>query len=55
MLAYMDGKGKKDAVGLGKRTKNVASDSEHGASKGGSSYLCTTRHYSKKEDYVLHL
>ncbi len=47
----MDGKGKKRPVGLRKRTKNVAIDSEHGANKGGSSYLHTKRHHSKKEGY----
>jgi hypothetical protein len=41
------GRGEKRQCGLSKGTKNGAVDSEHGASKGRGSQLCTKSHHSK--------
>jgi hypothetical protein len=43
----VDGKGKKEAVGLGKGTKNGAVVPENEASKGGIKLLQTKSHYSE--------
>jgi hypothetical protein len=46
----------KGAMGVDKGTEIEAVVSEHGASKGGSSQLCTKSHHSESEGYLfLHL
>ncbi len=47
------GRGEKGEMGLDKRTKNRAVDSEHGASMGRGSQLRTKSHQSKQEGYSL--
>jgi hypothetical protein len=47
MFISVDGKGEKGAMGVEQWTKNEEVDSQHGASKGGSSQLQTKSHHSK--------